>query len=666
MVTKSNDPLTEAELAKYNAAITDFVKLNSDFVDYAELDDGNTYITFRYGSIRSSVASILREITNRCRSSLIDDQFKIGDLSCKIIFANTSILRFSGKTNVIHSELKELESNGTSPLNKLIVASKVNVEMISDEDIASFAADLKTLSSAGQGRNYDPTLTEKSKNDVGVTFSNYGGKEHVSLTLKKVMSSELATTKFGKTLSWITKTYSEAPKMITVTFSEKLAALHVYLERVNDNTIMLAYDYIGETKNQGGQGSQDEFNYELTPGSISTLIVHYSPLSEMRVVAEQETDGRTGIQKLYELPYTRTKTWNDEERNISDDEARDYQNQGVFIYERPNGQKYVIDVSEHGEAKCEVVDTDNLKSTDYKWEAEYKKLQGKIVKRIMLKTKNGIMLNYADLLLAANKEAISQQLPNFPENLDYDNSGDTQAIGEFIETTLKDPNCVLLTGAGDHYYGPNSAGSADDQIGLNGGYEEKVDHIKNRLFEEVRFSTMNISASKKVVISVPDLFTVPPKGNIETSGEFLDKISTAIVDYNNAEINEIMKMFCIYFRSDHSTITTEESITDAQLREDMTGSDHRYINSKFLKVGIDNNVSKITRNSFNDTNFTNSSLTLDSGYIEDVSYGTSLAIYHSNDNGVSGNMLVSIIRSAVESGRALDIYLTSTYLNDDN
>ena len=35
MVTKSNDPLTEAELAKYNAAITDFVKKNSDFVDYA-------------------------------------------------------------------------------------------------------------------------------------------------------------------------------------------------------------------------------------------------------------------------------------------------------------------------------------------------------------------------------------------------------------------------------------------------------------------------------------------------------------------------------------------------------------------------------------------------------------------------------------------------------
>ena len=87
MVTKSNDPLTEAELAKYNAAITDFVKKNSDFVDYAELDDGNTYITLRYGSIRSSVASALREIANRCRTSLIDDQFKIGDLSCTIVFA---------------------------------------------------------------------------------------------------------------------------------------------------------------------------------------------------------------------------------------------------------------------------------------------------------------------------------------------------------------------------------------------------------------------------------------------------------------------------------------------------------------------------------------------------------------------------------------------------
>jgi hypothetical protein len=281
MVTKSNDPLTEAELAKYNAAITDFVKKNSDFVDYAELDDGNTYITLRYGSIRSSVASALREIANRCRTSLIDDQFKIGDLSCTIVFANTSILRFSGKTNVIHSELKELESNGTSPLNTLIVASKVNVEMLPDEDIASFAADLKTLSSAGQGRSYDPTLTESTKKDVGVTFSNYGGKEHVSLALKKVMSSELATTDFGKTLGWITKTYSEDPKMITVTLSEKLAALHVYLERVNDNTIMLAYDYIGETKNQGGQGSQDEFTYTPTPGSITKLIVHYTPLSEM-------------------------------------------------------------------------------------------------------------------------------------------------------------------------------------------------------------------------------------------------------------------------------------------------------------------------------------------------------------------------------------------------
>ena len=124
-------------------------------------------------------------------------------------------------------------------------------------------------------------FTEKSKKDVGVTFSNYGGKEHVSFALKKVMSSELAETEFGKTLGWITKTYSEAPKMITVTFSEKLAARHVYLERINENTIMLAYDYIGETKNQGGQGSQDEFTYTPTPGSITKLIVHYTPLSEM-------------------------------------------------------------------------------------------------------------------------------------------------------------------------------------------------------------------------------------------------------------------------------------------------------------------------------------------------------------------------------------------------
>lgn len=281
MVTKSNDPLTEAELAKYNAVITDFVKLNSDFVDYSELDDGNTYITLRYGSIRSSVASALREIANRCRTSLIDDQFKIGDLSCTIVFANSSILRFSGKTETLHAEIKELESDGTSPLNKIIVASKVNVEMLPDEDIASFAADLKTLSSAGQGRDYDSTLTENAKKNAGIVFSNYGGKEHVTLSLKKAANSELTTTKFGKTLGWITKTYSEAPKMITVTFSEKLAALHIYLERVNNDTIMLAYDYIGETKNQDGQGSQDEFTYSPTPGSITKLIVHYTPLSEM-------------------------------------------------------------------------------------------------------------------------------------------------------------------------------------------------------------------------------------------------------------------------------------------------------------------------------------------------------------------------------------------------
>ena len=529
---------------------------------------------------------------------------------------------------------------------------------------------MKTLSSAGQGRNYDPTLTEKAKNDVGVTFSNYGGKEHVSLALKKVMSSELATTDFGKTLSWITKTYSGAPKMITVTLSEKLAALHVYLERVNDNTIMLAYDYIGETKNQGGQGSQDEFDYELTPGSISTLIIHYSPLSEMKLVGEQETQDpdHSGIQKLYELPYTRTRTWNDEEIEVNDDEVQDYQNQGIFIYQKPNGQKYKIYVRDSGDEQCEVVDTDNLKSTDYKWEMEYKKLQGKLAKRFMLKTKNGVILNFADLLLAANKESISQQLPNFPENLDYDNDSDIQAIGEFIENALKDPNCVLLTD--NPYYKPNMSNS-DYQIGLIGNpydyttFEERVDEIKNRVFEEVRFSTMNISASKKVIVNAPDIFTAPPKGNVESCYDFLSKIGAAIVDYNNADINEILKMFCIYFDSSNSTISTDESITDEQLRSDMSNTGKSYEISNFLKVGIDNDVSKITRDSFNRTDFSNSTITFDSGYVEQISDGTSLVISHRGHDGVSGNMLVSIIRSAVESGRALDIYLTSTMDRND-
>lgn len=35
MVTKSNNPLTEDEIAKYNAAIADFVKKNSNYVNYS-------------------------------------------------------------------------------------------------------------------------------------------------------------------------------------------------------------------------------------------------------------------------------------------------------------------------------------------------------------------------------------------------------------------------------------------------------------------------------------------------------------------------------------------------------------------------------------------------------------------------------------------------------
>ena len=85
MISNNNGILTENEIAAYNAAIENFIKCNSNYVDMSERDDGYTYITLRYGPVRDAA---LKEIATRCKNSLIDDVFKIGVLACSITYAH--------------------------------------------------------------------------------------------------------------------------------------------------------------------------------------------------------------------------------------------------------------------------------------------------------------------------------------------------------------------------------------------------------------------------------------------------------------------------------------------------------------------------------------------------------------------------------------------------
>ena len=281
MVTKSNNPLTEDEIAKYNAAIADFVKKNSNYVNYSELDDGNTYITLQYGMVRNSA---LREIANRCRTSLTDNVFKIGTLNCTIQFATSGILRFVGKTAEIHAELPNLDKETYGELIKK-TSSEINLPASLTTDVGSLASTIATFA----------TLSDSKLAEMGITTSTIGNKKHISFDVSKIEkyvtknpSNEQAVALNGA-ISSVIGAYKEFPKATLTKISESLSSAGLELERLNGNVIMLS---LGIAKPDNGNGSDDpsgtdeEFEYEKVPGQFKYMIVHFGSYTKRQLTAD--------------------------------------------------------------------------------------------------------------------------------------------------------------------------------------------------------------------------------------------------------------------------------------------------------------------------------------------------------------------------------------------
>lgn len=268
MVTKSNNPLTEDEIAKYNAAIADFIKKHSNYVDYSELDDGNTYITLQYGMVRDS---ILREIANRCRTSLTDEVFKIGTLNCAIQFATSGVLRFVGKTAEIHAELPNLDKETYGELIKK-TSSEINLPATLTADVGSLTSTIAAFA----------TLSDSKLAEMGIVTSSIGNKKHISFDVSKIEkyatknpSNEQAVA-LNNAISSVIGAYKEYPKATLTKISESLSSAGLELERLNRSVIMLSLGIADSGNNSDDpSGTSDEFIYEKVPNSSKYMILHY-------------------------------------------------------------------------------------------------------------------------------------------------------------------------------------------------------------------------------------------------------------------------------------------------------------------------------------------------------------------------------------------------------
>lgn len=290
MVTKSNNPLTEDEIAKYNAAIADFVKKNSNYVNYSELDDGNTYITLQYGMVRNSA---LREIANRCRTSLIDNVFKIGTLNCTIQFATSGILRFVGKTAEIHAELPNLDKETYGELIKK-TSSEINLPASLTADVGSLASTITTFA----------TLSDSKLAEMGITTSTIGNKKHISFDVSKIEkyatknpSNEQAVALNGA-ISSVIGAYKEYPKATLTKISESLSSSGLELERLNGSVIMLSLGIAkpdDENTSDDPSGTDEEFEYEKVPGKITKIILHYGAMTHRNIQKEDLVIERANV-----------------------------------------------------------------------------------------------------------------------------------------------------------------------------------------------------------------------------------------------------------------------------------------------------------------------------------------------------------------------------------
>ena len=286
VIDKKTNHLTNTQeyndlITSYNEAISKFISEYPKHVKYDTSEDGYTYITLEYGSVRDNE---LKEIAELVNNTINDADFKIGDIRCEIIYASDLIIKFKGKTSEVDTDLKN-----SSNLENLVTKSKVDITI--PENLVT---QIKDFIENFVEDKYTYTKDQYAKK--GITYNKFGTKGHVGINtdiMKKNPSMTEVYTNIGKPITDLLKAN---PKLITNNLSKLLCVEGIHIERVSANFVMFGYEinvYENEgTGDNGGGGTtpdpnpDPEFEYEKIPGTITRIFIHLGNATETSNITE--------------------------------------------------------------------------------------------------------------------------------------------------------------------------------------------------------------------------------------------------------------------------------------------------------------------------------------------------------------------------------------------
>lgn len=284
----SNNVLTSSReygelVAGFNANIEAFIKSNPTMVKYDTSEDGFTYIVLDNASARDKN---LKKIADLVNNTVNDVDFKIGDIPCEIVYATPSILKFKGVTTAVNTALSEVAAD--SPIAVVKAKSLVDVTIPETlvKDITDFMFDFISNQSA---------RSEMSLKKTGMTFYQYDKKGHITFDVEKIGKNSEMSDVNTKIVLPIMRLFERNKTLITTDLSKALEKKGVYLERVNSQSIVLAYLMRIYDEEKGNK----EFDFTPIPNEIRRITVNFGTCQEVDATRFGTLIENTGKETLY-------------------------------------------------------------------------------------------------------------------------------------------------------------------------------------------------------------------------------------------------------------------------------------------------------------------------------------------------------------------------------
>jgi hypothetical protein len=270
-------------VAGFNANIEAFIKSNPTMVKYDTSEDGFTYIVLDNASVRDKN---LKKIADLVNNTVNDVDFKIGEIPCEIVYATPSILKFKGVTTAVNTALSEVAAD--SPIAVVKAKSLVDVTIPETlvKDITDFMFDFISNQSA---------RSEMSLKKTGMTFYQYDKKGHVTFDVEKIAKNSEMSDVNTKIVLPIIRLFERNKTLITTDLSKALEKKGVYLERVNSQSIVLAYLMRIYDEEKGNK----EFDFTPIPNEIRRITVNFGTCQEVDATRFGTLIENTGKETLY-------------------------------------------------------------------------------------------------------------------------------------------------------------------------------------------------------------------------------------------------------------------------------------------------------------------------------------------------------------------------------